>query len=103
MDQNNAGSDVAAVAAINRVLSDATRLKLLLALGRGERTVTELLGRLGLGQSTVSHHLGILRRAGIIKTRREGKFVYYRLSSAPPAPGTIHVLVEHASVTVNAR
>lgn len=43
-------------------------------------TVTEIFVQLRLEQSVASQHLAILRRAGIVKTEREGKFIYYRLN-----------------------
>ena len=60
-----------------RVLSDETRLKLLLALQGGEQHVTELCRKLRLPQPTVSHHLGLLRMHGLVRNRRKGKLVYY--------------------------
>ena len=92
--------NVAPVAAANQLLADATRLKLLLLLGGGEANVTELCKRLGLGQPTVSHHLGLLRTAGVVEPRRQGKRVFYRLSDTSPAPGTVRVRAGNASVTV---
>jgi len=62
-----------------RVLSDETRLKLLLTLRGGEQHVTELCKKLRLPQPTVSHHLGLLRVHGLVKNRRKGKLVYYSL------------------------
>lgn len=43
-------------------------------------TVTQLYVKLRLEQSVASQHLAILRRAGIVKTKREGKFIYYSLN-----------------------
>ena len=60
-----------------RVLSDETRLRLLLALRGGEQHVTALCRKLRLPQPTVSHHLGLLRMQGLVKNRRKGKLVYY--------------------------
>ena len=45
-----------------------------------EMTVTELYVKLRLEQSVASQHLAILRRAGVVGTRREGKFIYYALN-----------------------
>ena len=60
-----------------RTLSDPTRLRLLGVLQRGEHNVTDLCRELGLPQPTVSHHLGLLRSAGLVANRRDGKQVYY--------------------------
>ncbi len=48
---------------------------------QGKLTVTEIYVQLRLEQSVASQHLAILRRAGIVKTEREGKFIYYGLHS----------------------
>ena len=47
---------------------------------RGQTTVTELFVEMRIEQSVASQHLAILRRAGIVKTKREGKFMYYSLN-----------------------
>jgi DNA-binding transcriptional ArsR family regulator len=47
---------------------------------RGKLTVTDIYVELKLEQSVASQHLAILRTAGIVKTEREGKFVYYKLN-----------------------
>ena len=62
-----------------RILSDKTRLTLLRLLGGGEMNVSALCGVLALPQPTVSHHLGLLRHSGLIRPRRAGKQVFYRL------------------------
>jgi ArsR family transcriptional regulator, zinc-responsive transcriptional repressor len=63
-----------------RLLSDKTRLNILLLLREGEQNVTALCERLALPQPTVSHHLGLLRMNNLIDNRRAGKQVYYGLS-----------------------
>ena len=62
-----------------QVLSDETRLRLLLSLQEGEQHVTELCTKLHLPQPTVSHHLGLLRMNGLVRNRRKGKLVFYSL------------------------
>src|SRR3978361_2517810 len=62
-----------------RLLSDKTRLNILLLLGKGERNVTSLCTELKLPQPTVSHHLGLLRMRNLISNRRDGKQVFYGL------------------------
>jgi DNA-binding transcriptional ArsR family regulator len=64
-----------------RLLSDKTRLNILLILARGERNVSSLCDELGLPQPTVSHHLGLLRTKNLIGNRRSGKQVFYGLNS----------------------
>ena len=63
-----------------RLLSDKTRLNILLLLAKGERNVSSLCDELGLPQPTVSHHLGLLRMSNLISNRRDGKQVFYDLN-----------------------
>jgi DNA-binding transcriptional ArsR family regulator len=63
-----------------RLLSDKTRLNILLLLTKGERNVTNLCEALDLPQPTVSHHLGLLRMRNLISNRRNGKQVFYGLN-----------------------
>jgi ArsR family transcriptional regulator len=66
-----------AAALLCKLLSDPTRLRLLLGLRTGERIVGALVRELRTPQPTLSHHLGLLRRAGLVRTRREGTFIFY--------------------------
>lgn len=63
-----------------KILGDDNRLRILQALGDGERSVTEILERTALPQTLASFHLRILREAGVLATERRGPFVYYRLA-----------------------
>ena len=75
-----------AVAALRfRALGDETRLRLLELLTDGERTVGNLMDATALGQSLVSHHLRTLRQAGLVSTRREGRWVHYGILDAAVA------------------
>ena len=68
------------LAQVFKLLSDETRLRILLFLARvGESHVTGLCERLGQSQPAVSHHLALLRVSGLIEARREGKHNYYRV------------------------
>ena len=63
-----------------KLLSDETRLRILLYLVReGELHVTALCDRLGQSQPAVSHHLALLRVAGLIEARRDGKHNFYSI------------------------
>lgn len=66
--------------AILSVLGSPFRIKLALALGEQEACVCHLESLLKKRQAYISQHLMALRSAGLLKTRREGKFIYYRLS-----------------------
>ena len=73
-----------AVAALRfRALGDETRLRILEHLGPGERSVSDLMVLLDIGQSLMSHHLRILREAGLVIDRRDGRWIHY--SIAEPA------------------
>lgn len=61
-------------------LGDKTRLKVLRLLAREELCACELMTALDLTQPTTSHHLGILERSGLVASRREGRWVFYRLT-----------------------
>lgn len=62
-----------------KVLGETTRLAILNELRDGERTVSGLVDALDARQANVSKHLGILHRHGLVKRRREGVHVHYRI------------------------
>ena len=66
--------------AMLKLLGNEDRLMLLCQLTEGERTVGELERLTGIGQPTLSQQLGVLRRDGLVQTRREGKFIWYQLA-----------------------
>ena len=67
---------------IFRAFSDATRLRILSVLKQGEQCVGDLVSILGVPQPKVSRHLAYLRKAGLVGTRDQGLWTFYRL--APP-------------------
>lgn len=69
-----------------KLLADPARLSILATLARhGEVTVTALCDALGQGQPAISHHLQLLRVAGLVVDRREGKYVWYSVDEGPAA------------------
>ncbi len=62
-------------------LSDETRLEILRLLSAGERCVCDLTETLDAAQSRLSFHLKVLKMAGLVTDRREGRWVYYSLKS----------------------
>jgi ArsR family transcriptional regulator len=64
-----------------KALADPLRLRVIESLGNGERCVCDLTGELGLAQSKLSFHLKVLKDAGLLADRQEGRWVYYRLRS----------------------
>ena len=73
--------------AITKALSDPGHVRILLSLRRGELCVCQITELFGLATSTVSKHLSILNQAGLIRSRKAERWVYYRLpdKSAPVA------------------
>ena len=71
--------EIEKVSRIFKLLSDATRLKILLTLEQGERNVTSIAEVVQMEQSAVSHQLKLLKDNRMVKARREGKTVFYRL------------------------
>jgi ArsR family transcriptional regulator len=65
--------------AITRALSDASRVRTLLALKLGELCVCQITELFGFAPSTVSKHLSILQQAGLVRSRKSERWVYYRL------------------------
>lgn len=70
---------------ITKALADPNRVRILLALRRGELCVCQITELFGLAFSTISKHLSILQHAGLIQSRKAERWVYYRLpdESAP--------------------
>lgn len=71
---------------VTRALSDENRVRALMALAGGELCVCQVIELLGLAPSTVSKHMAVLHQAGLVETRKDGRWIYYRLAedSAPP-------------------
>lgn len=61
-------------------LSDENRLRILLCLGNGKKSVSQIVEGLNLSQPLISHHLKELRRSLLVTVERRGPFVYYELS-----------------------
>jgi len=72
--------ELAAEAEVFRAISDPFRLAILKLLRDGELCVCEIMTALDRPQSSTSHHLSILKRAGLVRERKEGKWSRYRLA-----------------------
>jgi len=83
-------------AAVAKTLGHVHRLELLEQVAQGERCVEILAERTGLSIANASQHLQHLRRAGMVTTRRDGKFVYYRLADDAVLPllAALHRIAE---------
>ena len=71
---------------IFKVLSDPTRRAVLERLASAEMTATELREGFAISQPAMSQHLAVLRGAGLVSERREGRYVNYRVEPAGMAP-----------------
>jgi DNA-binding transcriptional ArsR family regulator len=79
MKKKSGSSDCADIL---RALGDPTRLAVLQALLQGPLHVNDLMKRVTVGQSLLSHHLKVLREAGLVLAKRDGKAVLYRVAPA---------------------
>lgn len=71
-----------------KLLNDPNRLRIIFAIGKESKSVSELIEMTGLSQTLVSFHLRPLRESGILSTERKGAFIYYSLTE----PGLIDLL-----------
>jgi arsenate reductase/ArsR family transcriptional regulator len=75
-----------------KAAADPTRVRILKILEGGEMCVCQVIAILSLGQSTVSKHLFLLRTAGLIKDRRDRKWVHYSLDHGSDSPYAVRML-----------
>ncbi|WP_095108390.1 metalloregulator ArsR/SmtB family transcription factor [Pseudomonas sp. Irchel 3E20] len=93
MDIQQLRSNAEAAGQLLKALGNPERLLLLCQLSEGERSVSELERLLDIQQPTLSQQLGVLRREGLVATRREGKHIFYRIDS-PAALAVINTLYQ---------
>ncbi|OGP87400.1 MAG: hypothetical protein A2156_03970 [Deltaproteobacteria bacterium RBG_16_48_10] len=77
------------------LLRDTNRLKILFAIGKDKKSVSEIMNETSLPQTLVSFHLRPLRESGILTTERKGAFIYYSLSE----PNLIDLLLSLCGVS----
>ena len=75
-------SEYAAAAKVFKAFCDENRLQLLGLLRSGEKCACKLLDELQIGQSTLSHHMKILCDSGVVRGRKEGKWVHCSIDPA---------------------
>lgn len=80
----------------SKALADETRQKIMSLCCCKWLSVGEIVDALDVSQPTVSHHLAILRNAGLVHTRREGKQVYYSLNQQRIYSGCCQIAVDFA-------
>jgi len=79
MGTNETGDGLTELCGILRVLADENRLRILMVLTQQETCVCDIMARLELPQPLASHHLGVLKRAGLVRDRQDAQWVYYSL------------------------
>jgi len=94
LDLNAMQNGAAAACRLMKVLANPDRLLILCQLSQGEKRVGELEEILKIVQPTLSQQLTVLRDEALVTTRREGKSIYYRLSS-PQALAVMQVLYQN--------
>jgi DNA-binding transcriptional ArsR family regulator len=84
---------------IAKALADENRVRILMFLRKGELCVCQIIEMLQLAPSTVSKHLAILRSAGLIDSRKNGRWIYYSLSreASPSVLGALRWIRESLS------
>lgn len=89
------------LAELFKIFGDSTRVRIMCALTPGEMCVCDLSEFLNMSQSAISHQLRLLRTSHLVKTRREGKSVYYSLDDqhiySIINQGLIHIREEHTN------
>ena len=77
-----------------RALADENRIRILMALRGRQLCVCQVTAFLDLAPSTTSKHLSILRKARLIESNKQGRWVYYRLADDSPRPNIREALAE---------
>lgn len=77
-----------------KLLNDPNRLRIIFAIGKGNKPVSEIMQKTGLSQTLASFHLRPLRESGILSTERRGAFIDYRVAD----PGLIDLLASLGGV-----
>ncbi|MBE6878274.1 MAG: winged helix-turn-helix transcriptional regulator [Ruminococcaceae bacterium] len=79
MENMPADSRIDALSAFFKMMGDPTRIKMMYLMSRGEVCVQDIASALGMTKSAISHQLSGLKASGIVKSRRDGKNVFYSI------------------------
>jgi len=82
--------------AITKAISDPQRVRALMALRKGELCVCQIIELLNLAPSTISKHMTILKQAGLVESRKDSRWVYYRLADTNKSEKEIAKIIEMA-------
>ena len=82
-------NEINEIADLFKAFADSTRIKILLSLFDGERSVGDIVNEVGATQTAVSHQLRALKNSHLVKGRREGKNIFYSLDD------------EHVKIIIN--
>jgi ArsR family transcriptional regulator, arsenate/arsenite/antimonite-responsive transcriptional repressor len=115
--RKSAGRDIDRAVSLFHALSDETRLAALEMLRSGEKCVCELQDRLDVAQSRLSFHLKVLKDAGLVQDRKQGRWSYYSIAAdaldeahdlvvaflpkSPAATRTLRVVGSRETVTLS--
>ncbi len=81
--------NLAEKARVFKALGDEVRLKLLHLVNDQEVCVCDLMNALGMPQGSLSHHLAVLQQAGLVTSRKQGRWNYYKATDTAKAPMAI--------------
>lgn len=81
---------------ITKALADENRIRVLLALRRGELCACQITELFGLAPSTMSKHMSVLYQAGLVDSRKEGRWIYFRLPDGK-APAMVKKAIDWIS------
>lgn len=84
------------IVAVAKALSDVNRLRALYALRGRELCLCQLVDLLALATSTVSRHMAVLQQAGLVRSRKQGRWAYFRLAcdTSPPVAGILQAVFQ---------
>ena len=85
---------------ITKALADENRVRALLSLRHGELCVCQITELIGIAPSTMSQHLSILFQAGLVESRKDGRWIYYKLPGKA-APAAVREALHWAEKSLN--